>query len=205
MIGSHEERNWRCGAVAVALALVLPCRGSLFVAAWHQPMFPVALSTSSSTRLYAVKSVKTEKAKRTVASAAVATLEPPVTQALSTAAHKSARGASGSYDAGQITVLEGLDPVRKRPGMYIGSTGPNGLHHLVWEVVDNSVDEALAGHASFVSLRIRNEDGALTVSDDGRGTYMRRQIPLFLGRLIGRVVTFVLIGRYSNRFTPRHW
>ena len=76
--------------------------------------------------------------------------------------------ATSSYGAGQITVLEGLDPVRKRPGMYIGSTGPDGLHHLVWEVVDNCVDEALAGHATFVTTTI-NKDGSITIVDDGRG------------------------------------
>ena len=72
------------------------------------------------------------------------------------------------YDAGDITVLEGLEAVRRRPGMYIGSTGPRGLHHLVYEVVDNSVDEALAGYCDRVEITL-NPDGSCTVSDNGRG------------------------------------
>lgn len=72
------------------------------------------------------------------------------------------------YAAEQIQVLEGLEPVRKRPGMYIGGTGVEGLHHLVWEIVDNSIDEALAGYATHVEVKLR-ADGAVTVVDDGRG------------------------------------
>ncbi|MDR1078318.1 MAG: DNA topoisomerase (ATP-hydrolyzing) subunit B [Propionibacteriaceae bacterium] len=76
--------------------------------------------------------------------------------------------AEGQYEADAITVLEGLDPVRTRPGMYIGSTGERGLHHLVYEVVDNSVDEALAGYADSIDVRLL-PDGGVKVTDNGRG------------------------------------
>ena len=75
---------------------------------------------------------------------------------------------AASYDAKDIYVLEGLEPVRKRPGMYIGSTGAQGLHHLIWEIVDNGIDEAMAGFAKNITVELL-PNNQVRITDDGRG------------------------------------
>ena len=72
------------------------------------------------------------------------------------------------YSGSQIVVLEGLEAVRRRPGMYIGSTGPRGLHHLIWEIIDNGIDEHLAGYCNQIDVTIR-KDGGIEIFDNGRG------------------------------------
>jgi Histidine kinase-, DNA gyrase B-, and HSP90-like ATPase len=92
-----------------------------------------------------------------------------LSQAAGAAGRTAAAAAQAAYGAEQIQVLEGLEPVRKRPGMYIGSTGPRGLHHLLWEVLDNAVDEVQAGHANAVDVSVDLATATVSVADNGRG------------------------------------
>ncbi len=102
-----------------------------------------------------------------------------------------ARGrGTGDYSAEHIQVLEGLDPVRKRPGMYIGSTGPTGLHHLVWEVVDNAVDEAMAGYCTRIDVTLL-ADGGCRVADNGRGIPVDEH-PQYKGKSAAEIVMTTL-------------
>ena len=110
---------------------------------------------------------------------------------------------SSSYGASDITVLEGLEPVRVRPGMYIGSTGPAGLHHLIWEAVDNSVDEAMAGYATRIDVTLL-KNGSCRVTDDGRGIPVEEH-PQYPGKSAAEIALTVLHagGKFGGNVATR--
>lgn len=103
----------------------------------------------------------------------------------------------GSYDGSQIQVLEGLEPVRKRPGMYIGSTGYDGVHHLIKEIADNSIDEAIAGYATKIDVLLL-EDGGITITDDGRGIPVDKNAKTGLSTLETVLTVLHAGGKFGN-------
>eukprot|EP00984_Skeletonema_dohrnii_P037025 scaffold38629_cov144-Skeletonema_dohrnii-CCMP3373.AAC.1 len=156
-MGSSHRNNRSVASLVLLLALVAHRhpKSAQFASAFTLPSQSAAATRQTSSALLA------------------ATLE----DAASELSSPTSKITSDVYSANQITVLSGLEPVRKRPGMYIGSTGPDGLHHLVYEVLDNSVDEALAGHASIINMVLHDCDdeedpkkrNCCTIEDDGRG------------------------------------
>ena len=104
-----------------------------------------------------------------------------------------------SYTAQDITVLEGLEPVRRRPGMYIGGVGPAGLHHLVWEIIDNAIDEAMNGHAAQIGVTLHADASSVTVTDDGRGIPVDTHGPSGRGALEVIFTTLHAGGKFENR------
>ena len=104
-----------------------------------------------------------------------------------------------NYTAKDITVLEGLEPVRRRPGMYIGGVGPAGLHHLVWEIIDNAVDEAMNGHAAQIGVTLHADASSVTVSDDGRGIPVDTHAASGRGALEVILTTLHAGGKFENR------
>ncbi|HYF22109.1 MAG TPA: ATP-binding protein, partial [Caulobacteraceae bacterium] len=109
-----------------------------------------------------------EEALKAAVAAAAPAPEAVAPKAAAKVAVAHAAPAAG-YSAAHIEVLEGLEPVRKRPGMYIGGVGAAGLHHLVWEILDNAVDEAMNGFASSIAVTLHADGSSITISDDGRG------------------------------------
>ena len=104
---------------------------------------------------------------------------------------------SNTYDSKDIKILEGLEAVRKRPAMYIGSTGPIGLHHLIWEVVDNSVDEAMAGRCTAIEIQLE-KNGSVTVSDNGSGIPVKPHLKTKVSALTTVLTTLHAGGKFES-------